>query len=320
MRYSAALRVGRSPRAQQPDRLRRIGVLMPIAEGDPDARPRIDSFQQGLRTLGWMEGHNIRTDYRWTGDPNRMRRYATELIALSPDVIVATSNPGLAALQQATRSIPIVFVTVADPVGSGFVASMARPGGNITGFTNFEFSMGGKWLTLLKEAAPSVTRVAIIHHPETPANLAILRAVEAAAPTVKMQLTAAGVYDAAGIERALIEFAADPNGALIAVPHPVTGNHRSLIIALALRHRLPAIFAWRYAATEGSLMSYGIDVPDLYRRAGSYIDLILKGEKPADLPVQAPTKFELVINLKTAKALDLTVPTTLLSTADEVIE
>ena len=267
-----------------------------------------------------MEGRNLRIDYRWAAALDRMPIYAAELVGLAPDVIVVQSNPGLAALRQATLTIPVVFVSVADPVGSGFIESLARPGGNITGFANFEPSMGGKWLEILKEIAPSLTRVAVIHHPKTSANLAILRAVEAAAPSFGVTLTAAGVHDAAEIEGAITAFAGEPNRALVVVPHPLTVVHRELIIKQATQHRLPAIYAFRYFAAEGGLISYGIDQTDMFPRAASYVDKILNGAKPADLPVQAPTKFELVVNLKTAKALGLTVPPTLLTSADEVIE
>jgi ABC-type uncharacterized transport system substrate-binding protein len=239
---------------------------------------------------------------------------------LAPDIILSASNPVLAALREETRSIPIVFVTAADPVGSGFVESLARPGGNITGFTNFEPSMGGKWLELLKEIAPGVTRVLIILHPETAVQVAFLRAAEFAAPSLAVTLTAAGVHDAAEIERTLTAFAAEPNGGLIVMPHPVTNVHRKLIIGLVSRHRLPTVYAFQNIAREGGLVAYGIEATDLYRRAAIYVDRILKGANPADLPIQAPNKFELVINLKTAKALGLEVPLHLQQFADEVIE
>jgi putative ABC transport system substrate-binding protein len=308
-------------RAQQSGRVRRIGALMGIAENDPESQARITAFLQRLQELGWTEGRNVRIDYRFAGgDTRRMRAYAAELVGLAPDVILVQSNDGLAALRQETRTVPIVFAVVADPVGSGFVESLARPGGNITGFTIFEPSLGGKWLQALKEIAPGVTRVAAILHPETTANVGFLRAAEAAAPSFGMTLTAEGVHDAAEIERAVTAFAAEPNGGLVVLPHPVTAAHRDLIIGLAARHRLPAVYAFRFFATAGGLMAYGNDSVDLFRRAAAYVDRILKGEKPGELPVQAPIKFELFINLKTAKALGLEVPPTLLGRADEVIE
>jgi putative tryptophan/tyrosine transport system substrate-binding protein len=242
------------------------------------------------------------------------------LVGLVPDVILVQSNPGLAALQQETRTIPIVFVQVADPVGSGFIESLARPGGNTTGFTNFESSMGSKWLELLKEVSPRTARVLVLLHPETTANMTFWRAAEAVAPSLGVELKMAGVHDAAEIEQAVITFSREQHGGLIAMPHTVTVVNHQLIIEFARRHRLPVLFAFRYSAVAGALMSYGVDADDLYRRAAAYVDRILKGAKPADLPVQAPTKYELVINLKTAKALGLTVPPTLIARADEVIE
>jgi ABC-type uncharacterized transport system substrate-binding protein len=311
----------RSPigRAQQPT-ARKIGMLMAIPDTDPEGQPRVAAFGQALQKLGWIEGHNIRMAYRWTGDPNLMRRYAQELVRLSPDVIVAASNPALAALREATRTVPIVFVTVADPVAGGFVDSLARPRGNITGFTNFEPSIAGKWIELIKEIAPGLTRVAAILHPETDGNVALLRAAQAAAPLAGVTLTAIGVHDASDIERGLAAFTAEGNGGLIVVPHPITASHRGLILRLADRGRLATIAAWRYFAADGALISYGIDMLEQYRRAASYVDRILRGEKPGNLPVQAPTKFELVINLKTAKALGFEVPLHLQQLADEVIE
>jgi putative ABC transport system substrate-binding protein len=307
-------------RAQRPNRMRRMGVLMSTAENDPETQPRLKALRQGLQEFGWMEGRNLRIDYRWAAGPDRMPVYAADLVGLAPDVIVVQSNPGLAALRQATFTIPVVFVSVADPIGSGFIESLARPGGNITGLTNFEPSMGGKWLELLKEIAPNLTRVAVIYHPKTSANVAILRAVESAARSFRVTLTAVGVHDAAEIERAITTFAGDPDGALVVVPHPLTTVHRELIIRQAARHRLPAVYAFRYFAIDNGLISYGIDQIDMFRQAAIYLNKILNGTKPADLPVQAPTKFELIINLKTAKALGLTVPPTLLARADEVIE
>jgi putative tryptophan/tyrosine transport system substrate-binding protein len=305
-------------RAQQPERMRRVGILLGTTASGPEPVP---AFAQGLRELGWTEGRNVRFEYRAIdGDIDRFRTYAAELVNLAPDVILVQSNPGLAALQQATHSIPIVFVQVADPVASGFVGSLARPGGNITGFSNFEPSMGSKWLELLKESSPRVGRSLILMHPETAANISISRAAEAAGPDLGIKVTVAGVHDAAEIERAIAAFATEPNGGLIAIPHTVTVVNHVQIIGAALRNRLPTVFAFRYSAVAGALTSYGVDADDLYRRAATYVDRILKGAKPSDLPVQAPTKFELVINLKTAKALGLDVPPTLLARADEVIE
>jgi putative ABC transport system substrate-binding protein len=308
--------------AQPADRMRRIGVLIALAENDPQAQANIAAFRRGLQELGWTEGRNIRIDYRFAGgNIERMRVYAAELVDLAPDVVLVHSNPFLAALRQANRTIPTVFAQVADPVGSGFVESLARPGGNVTGFSNYESEIGGKWLDVLKEVAPRVTRAAVLLHPETTANVAYLRAAEAAARSLGVTVTAAGVYDAAEIERAVTAFAAEPNGGLIVLPHPITGLNRDLIAALAARHRLPAVWPFRFfIAANGGLLSYGIDVADLFRRATVYVDRILRGTRPGELPVQLPTKFELVINLKTAKALGLEIPATVLARADEVIE
>ena len=254
------------------------------------------------------------------GDVSRFRTYATELVNQAPDVILVQSNPGLQALQEATRNIPIVFVQVADPVGSGFIASLARPGGNTTGFANFEPSMGSKWLEFLKEISLQVTRGLVLMHPETAANVSMSRAAEAAAEAFGIKLAVAGVHNAAEIELAITKFAGEPSGGLIVIPHAVTVVNQVPIIELAARNRLPTVFAFRYSAVAGALMSYGVDADDLYRRAASYVDRILKGATPSDLPVQAPTKFELAINLKTARALGIDVPPTLLARADEVIE
>jgi len=304
--------------AQQPGRIRRVGILLGTTASGPEPVP---AFVRGLRELGWADGGNVRFEYRAVaGDIDRFRTYAAELINQAPDVILVQSNPGLAALQQATRSIPIVFVQVADPVGSGFIASLARPGGNITGFTNFEPSMGNKWLELLKEISPQVTRGLVLMHPETIANINMARAADAAGPTIGIEVTVAGVHDAAEIERAIAAFASAPNSGLIVIPHTVTVVNHGRIIELAARNRLPTVFAFRYSAATGALMSYGVDADDLYRRASAYVDRILRGAMPAELPVQAPNKFELVINLKTAKALGLNVPPTMLARADEVIE
>jgi putative ABC transport system substrate-binding protein len=308
-------------RAQQPEGMRRIGVLMGISQTDPETKRRIEALVQKLLEFGWAEGRNVRFDYRFSEEVERMGVYAAEIVELRPDVIVVHSNPFLAALRQVNRTIPTVFIQVADPVGSGFVDSLARPGGNLTGFINFEAEIGGKWLELIKEIAPRVTRALVLLHQETAANVAFLRAAEAAAPSLQINVTAAGVHNTAEIEQAIVTFAQEPNGGLIALPHVVTGSSRDRIAALAARHRLPCIFPFRFwIATNGGLMSYGIDLVDLFRRGGVYVDRILRGTKPSDLSVQNPIKFELVINLKTAKALGLDVPPMLLARADEVIE
>jgi putative ABC transport system substrate-binding protein len=274
-----------------------------------------------LERLGWRVGRNLNVEYRFAvGDATRIQGAAKEMITLAPEVILTMSNPVLAALARETRTIPIVFAQVADPVGSGFVASMARPGGNVTGFTNFEPSMGEKWLEVLKEVAPGMTRVLVLHHAQTAANVSFLRAAQAAALKLGVTIVAAGVNDAAEIEQAVNAFANEPNGGMILMPHPVVIIPRAMIIELALRHGLPTVGAFRFMAASGSLISYGSDTPDLFRRSADYVDRILRGADPGELPVQAPTKFELVLNLKTAKALGLTVPPTLLARADEVIE
>jgi putative ABC transport system substrate-binding protein len=307
--------------AQQPERMRRIGVMIATDESDPVTRSRITAFQQGLQALGWMDARNIRIDYRWDiADPERARVAAKELIALTPDVILPSTTPMLAAVRQETRSLAVVFVNVSDPVGTGFVESLARPGGNITGFTNFEYAIGGKWLQLLKEIAPSVTRAATIGNPQNPNTTLYLRAIEPAAPSVGLKLTMAAVNDASEIERAIAAFGREPNGGLLVIPDPVTISHRDLIIALAARHHVPTIYAYRFFAASGGLLAYGTDTDDIFRRAASYVDRILKGEKAGDLPIQQPTKYELVINLKTAKVLGLTIPPGVLAIADEVIE
>jgi putative ABC transport system substrate-binding protein len=308
--------------AQQRDRMRRIGVLMSLAADDPEAPARVSAFAQGLQELGWTVGGNVRIDYRWgAGDTDRFRKYAAELVALAPDVILATAGSIVGALQQASRSVPIVFVTTIDPVGSGFVASLSRPGGNATGFTSYEFSMSGKWLELLKEIAPRVTRVAVIRDPSVPAGSGGFAAIQTVAPSFGVELTPVGVRDAGEIERAVTAFARASNGGLIMVGPPSSAMlHTDLIITLAARHRLPAVYSGRFYVTRGGLISYGADASDQYRRAAGYVDRILKGEKPADLPVQAPTKYGLIINLKTASALGLEVPPMLLARVDEVIE
>ena len=308
-------------RAQPSERARRVGVLMATAESDQEGQRYIKAFLQGLQALGWEHGRNVQIEFRWgESDANRIQTSAAELVRLKPDVILAQTSLTVAPLQRETRTIPIVFTQIIDPVESGFVTSLARPSGNITGFTPAEFSISGKCLELLKEVAPAVTRVAVILNPVQSPQIGMWRAVEAVAPSIGVRLTAAGVHDAGEIEHAVTAFARDSNGGLIVFPNPVTIGHRELIIALAARHRLPAIYASPYFVTEGGLIAYGIDPASLFPRAAGYIDRILKGEKPADLPVQNPTKYELVINLKTAKALGLEVPPTLLARADEVIE
>jgi putative ABC transport system substrate-binding protein len=308
------------PLVAHAQQMRRIGVLLAFPESDLERQPRVAAFQKGLQELGWTDGRNVRIDYRWAvGDADRVR-YAAELVALAPDVIMATTGATVGALQQASHTVPIVFVTVIDPVGGGWVASLARPGGNATGFAAFEFSMGGKWLELLKEIAPRVTRVAVIRDPSVPAGSGLFAAIQTVAPSFGVELISVGVRDASEIERGIAAFAREANGGLIVpVPSSVT-LHRELLITLAARHRLPAIYSARFFVTSGGLISYAPDPIDPYRRAASYVDRILKGEKPADLPVQAPTKYELIINLKTAKALGLEIPPTVLARADEVIE
>jgi putative tryptophan/tyrosine transport system substrate-binding protein len=301
--------------------VRRIGVLMNLTADDPEAPGRVAALAQGLGELGWTIGRNVMIDYRWgAGDVERNRKYAAELVALAPQVILANSTQAVAALLQATRTVPIVFVGQPDPVGAGFVNSLARPGGNITGFLAFEYSMGAKRLELLKEVAPQTTRVAMIRDPTTAAGAGQFGAIQSVAPSVGVELSPIDVRDAGEIEHAVTAFARSPNGGLIVTGGPLAALHRDVIIKVAARHRLPAVYALRHFVTSGGLISYGPDVVDQFRRAAAYVDRILKGEKPADLPVQAPTKFELVINLKTAKALGLEVPPTLLARADEVIE
>jgi ABC-type uncharacterized transport system substrate-binding protein len=308
-------------RAQQAERVRRIGVLMAFSESDPEAQTWLTAFQEGLQRLGWGQGHNIRIDYRWAGaDHDRLRTYAAELVGMASDVIIAGATPALAALHRETRTLPLVFEQVSDPVRLGFVASLAHPDSNITGFTNFEHAIGGKWLELLKDTAPGTIRAGVIFALDHPSQAAYLQAIETAAPSFGVHLTLADVGDAADIERAINEFAHEPKGALIVLPSDVSIVHRDLIILLAARYRMPAVYPYRFFTRGGGFISYGVDLVDQYRRAASYVDRILKGEKPADLPVQAPTKYELVINLKTAKALGLEVPPSLLARADEVIE
>jgi putative tryptophan/tyrosine transport system substrate-binding protein len=307
--------------AQQSDRMRRVGVLGARGADDLEAEARIAAFVKELQQLGWTEAHKVRIDIRRTaGNPGDARKYAAELVELSPDVIFAIGNSTVAPLLQATRTIPIVFATVPDPVGAGFVDSLARPGGNVTGFTLFEYSIGAKWLELLKEIAPRIVRVAVIRDPTLASGAGQFGVIQSAAPSLGVEVSPINVHDADDIERGVGALSRSSNSGLIVTPNSVTAVHRSLIITLAARYKLPAVFWDRFLATDGGLMSFGPNGIDQYRRAAGYIDRILKGEKPADLPVQAPTKYELVINLKTAKALGLEVPQSLLARADEVIE
>jgi putative tryptophan/tyrosine transport system substrate-binding protein len=300
---------------------RRIGVLMSTAADDREGQARLGAFLEGLQQLGWADGRNVRIDIRWpAGDPDRYRKYATELVALAPDAILASSSSSVAALQQATRSVPIVFANVIDPVGAGFVASLARPGGNITGFTAFEYGLSGKLLELLTEIAPNVTRVAVVRDPTQSAGIGQFAAIQTTASSSRVELSAIDTRDTAEVERAIVNFARQPNGGLIVTSSPTALTHRDLIIALATRLRLPNVYPFRYYPLSGGLASYGPDPADEHKRAASYIDRILKGERAADLPVQAPTKYQLVINLKTARALGLTIPESFLVRADEVIE
>ena len=308
-------------RAQQGERVRRVGVHMYWAADDAEGHARLAAFTQALQQLGWSEGRNLRIDTRATANADELRRHAAELVALAPDVLVAASGTAsVAALLQATRSVPIVFVTVIDPVGAGFVASLAQPGGNATGFTIYEYSMSGKWLELLKEIAPGVTRVAVLRDSAVASGLGQFGAIQIVAPALGVQVSPVDIRDAGEIERAVTAFARSGNGGLIVTGAALGIVHRQLIATLAARHRLPAVYSNRAYVPAGGLISYAPDVFDQYRRAAGYVDRILRGEKPADLPVQAATKFELVINLKTAKALGLELPATVLARADEVIE
>jgi ABC-type uncharacterized transport system substrate-binding protein len=308
-------------RAQQGEQMRRIGVISTLAADDPDVRPRHAAFLQRLQQFGWNEGRNVRIDYRWgAGNADNTRKFARDLVALAPDVILATGSSALGPLLQTTRAVPIVFVIVPDPVGSGFVDSLARPGGNATGFLSFEFGISGKWLELLKEIAPRVTRAAVIRDSAITAGIGQWGAIQTAAPSLSVEVSPVNVGDASEIERALAAFARISNGGLIVTAGPRAALHRDLIIKLSAQHKLPTVYYERNFVAVGGLISYGPDFIDQYRRAAAYIDGILKGEKPADMPVQAPTRYELAINLKTAKTLGLTVPPTLLARADEVIE
>jgi ABC-type uncharacterized transport system substrate-binding protein len=308
-------------RAQQGERVRRIGVLMSLAADDKQGQARLAAFLQGLQELGWTDGRNVRIDVRWgTGDAGRNRRHALELVELAPDVILASGGSIVGPLLQATSSVPIVFTQTPDPVGAGFVESLARPGGNATGFSIFDYSLGGKWLELLKEVAPRVTRAAVIRDPATPQGIGQFSAIQSLAPSLGLEVTPLNARDAGDIERAIAALDRNPNTGLIVTGSNLAIVHRDLIITLAARYKLPAVYPLGFFVTGGGLISYGTEGIDPHRRAAAYVDRILKGEKPADLPVQAPTKYELAINLKTAKALGLEVPTTLLARADEVIE
>jgi putative ABC transport system substrate-binding protein len=308
-------------RAQQRERMRRIGVLMALAADDPEGQARIAAFHQGLQEWGWTIGRNVRIDIRWeTGDADRIRRYAAELVALAPEVILASASAAMTAVQQTSRTVPIVFVNIVDPVGAGYVASLARPGGNATGFTPFEYGLSGKWLELLKQIAPGVTRAAVLRDSTVGSGIGQYAIIQAVAPSLGVELRPIEVRDTSEIERAIVAFARVPNGGLIIVGTPSAPVQRDLIIALAARHRLPAVYPFAYFTRNGGLISYGPDTVDPYRHAAGYVDHILKGEKPGDLPVQAPTKYNLVINLSTAKALGLEIPSSVLARADEVIE
>jgi ABC-type uncharacterized transport system substrate-binding protein len=307
--------------AQQTDRVRRVGALGALAADDPEGQARLAAFREGLQQLGWIDGRNVRIDSRWgAGDADDIRKNAKELVALAPDVILATGSAAMGPLQQLTRTVPVVFVLVPDPVGAGYIDSLAHPGGNATGFTIFEFAIGAKWLELLKEIVLGLKRAAVLRDPAISSGLGLFGAIQSAAPSLGLEVSAVNVRDAGEIERAVSSFARSPNGGLIVTPSALAGVHRKLIIALAAQHKLPAIYYERYYVKDGGLISYGADFHDQFRSAASYVDRILKGEKPADLPVQAPTKYQLVINLKTTKALGLTVPPSLLARADEVIE
>jgi putative ABC transport system substrate-binding protein len=317
---AAALWPG-TARAQQTDQMRRIGVLMSLAADDRQGQARLAAFVQGLRELGWIDGRNVRIDIRWVGaNAADTRKYAAELVALAPDVVLASGGAIVGTLLEATRTVPIVFTQTPDPVGAGFVDSLARPGGNATGFTAFEYGISGKWAELLKEIAPRVTRAAVLRDPAIPQGIGQFGAIQSVAPSLGLEVSPVNVRDAGEIERAIAAFARGANGGLILTGSGLAIVHRDLIVTLAARYKLPAVYWLRLFVTAGGLISYGPDQIDPHRRAAAYVDRILKGEKPADLPVQAPTKYELVINLKTAKALDLTVPPALLARADEVIE
>jgi ABC-type uncharacterized transport system substrate-binding protein len=305
----------------QGERMRRIGILMPWASNDPTAKARVGAFQRELQQLGWTDGRNIRIDIRWAaGNAEESRKQASELVRLAPDAILTSTSPSMVALRRVTRTVPVVFVQVLDPVGAGFVASLGRPGGNASGFTLFEFGFSGKWLELLREITPGVKRAAILRDPDSPAGIGQFAAIQTAAPLFGVELIPLDIYDAAEIEPAIEGFARSSNGGLIVAASIIAAAHPEMIIAQAARYRLPAVYSDPIFAIRGGLISYGPDRVDQFRRAAGYIDRILKGEKPADLPVQAPTKYELVINLKTAKTLGLEIPSSVLGRADEVIE
>jgi putative tryptophan/tyrosine transport system substrate-binding protein len=307
--------------AQQPAQIRRVGVLVTLTDDDLEGKARLTAFRQALQQLGWTDGRNLQLDVRWSaGDVERIRKNATDLAALAPDVIVASGNSTIGPLLQATRTVPVVFVTAADPVGAGYVDSLARPSGNATGFLAFDYSISAKWLELLKEIAPNVARVGVVRNPAIPAAIGQFAVIQAAAPSLGAEVSALNVHDIGDIESVIAAFARGTKGGLIVTASVLAVRSRKLVIALAAKHELPTAYYARHFVTDGGLISYGPNWPDQYRRAAGYVDRILKGEKPGDLPVQAPTKYELVINLKTAKALGLTIPHTLLARADEVIE
>jgi len=311
-----------SARAQQPDRIRRVGVLIGLAEDDPDSKLRLGALRQGLEKLGWSEGRNIHLDVRFVppGNEQQVQMLVKELLALSPDVIVAQSTPLVAAFRRESRNVPIVFVAVGDPIGAGFIANLARPGSNLTGLTLYDGSVAGKWLEMLKEIDPRVTHAAFIINPKTSSFPLLAREAETMAQSLRIELTLSTIENAGDIGRVIESFASLPNGGLVFPPNATTTANRDLIVALAARYRLPAVYAWREFVTAGGLLSYGTNFVELFRQAASYVDRILRGSLPAELPVQAPTRYEMVLNLKTAKALDLTVPASLLTAVDEVIE
>jgi putative ABC transport system substrate-binding protein len=318
---NAAMAWPLAARAQQSKRMRRIGALVPLAADDPETRARLTAFQQALQELGWIDGSNVHIDTRLSaGNATETRKYADELVALAPDVILAIGSPGIGSALQATRTIPIVFAIVPDPVGAGFVESLSRPGGNATGFMMFEYSLCAKWVELLKETAPGVTRAAVVRDPAIAAGIGQFAVIQSVAPSVGVDVSPVNLSDATEIEHAVTAFAQSPNGGLISTASALSAVHRDLIIKLAAQHKLPAVYQERTYVAGGGLISYGPNFLDQFRRAAGYVDRILKGAKPADLPVQAPTKYELVINLKTAKALGLAVPSSVRARADEVIE
>ena len=308
-------------RSQQADRIRRVGVLSSLTADDPEGQARVALFREALQGLGWTDGRNLQLDIRWSGgDAEGLRKNAADLAALAPDVILGAGNSSIGTLLQATRSVPVVFVTAADPVGAGFVDSLARPGGNATGFLAFDYSISAKWLELLKEVTPSLARVGVLRNPAVTAAIGQFAVIQAAAPSLRVEASALNVHDTSEIESVVAAFARGTNGGLIVTASVLAVRGRNLIIGLAAKYKLPTAYYGRHYVTAGGLIFYGPDWPDQYRRAAGYVDRILKGEKPADLPVQAPTKYELVVNLKTAKALGLAVPPSLLARADEVIE